>query len=264
MKYSYSLNKFWNRSGFFYKARYAMLLKKIKPNELQDLYYNNYNQIKTIPQIYFEVNKKIFETKYKPETDFDKALQIATWLRQHIKGGKGLGLSSDKTLKYMLKGGFGICSDFCQIFNNFCVINHIKVREWGLLNFENKKEGHAFNEFYAKELKKWVLIDVSNSIYFTSDPNLNNPMSVSDVFNFSKLNKGKQMVNYNSGFKPKDKTIRKYYYSKKVEPFVVDKYRNKFYDSLLNNLGFLPIPFIHGLAILLNKSYVYKKIPLKS
>ena len=43
----------------------------------------------------------------------------------------GLSVPSEEALKIMLAGKGGVCSDMVQIFNNFCVINDIKVREWG-------------------------------------------------------------------------------------------------------------------------------------
>jgi len=266
MKPKKKLNKFWNRSLFFYKVRYAILLKNIDSEELPKLNYNNYNPTDTIPKLYFKINNEIFKDKTKPKSDFDTVLQIATWLRNNLKGGRGLGVSSDKALKYMLAGNYGVCSDFCQVFNNFCVINNIKVREWGLLNTEVDKDGHSFNEFYVKELDQWIFIDVYNSIYFTSksDFNEDKPLSASEVFKHNLIDIDKKMMIYNSDFQPNIKMIRKYYYSKNMQPFIIDKYRNRFYDKLLNSFDFLPIPFIHGLAILLNKSYIYKKIPLSS
>jgi hypothetical protein len=256
------LNRFWNRSPVFYRIRNRLLFKKVKPSELEELNYNKYNPKDSIPEIYFEINEKIFPTKNTEIADFDKAIHIATWLRKNINGGKGLGVSSDLALKYMLSGGYGICSDFCQIFNNFCVINNIMVREWGLQNVVNEYEGHSFNEFYASEQDQWVLIDVAYGIYFKSKDEKNKPLSVTEVFRHSKLNLEKKMLLYTKDFKLHSEILGKYYFSKYMYPFLVDNYHNKFYDNLLNRFNFLPIPFIHGIAILLGKSYNYKKIKL--
>jgi hypothetical protein len=256
------LNRFWNRSPVFYRIRNWLLFKDINISELNDLHYNKNNPINTIPDIYFEVNKKIFINQKEQLTDFDKAIQIATWLRNNIKGGKGLGISSDQALKHMIAGGYGVCSDFCQIFNNFCVINKIKVREWGLLNLKVEKDGHSFNEFYASELKQWILIDVSYAVYFTSvsENKKHKPLSAPEVFSHSKRQNDKRTMIYISDYQPNLNIVSKYYFTQNMQPFIIDKYRNKFYDNLLKKLDFLPIPIIHGIAIIANKSYVYKKI----
>jgi hypothetical protein len=256
------LNKFWNRNTFFYKVRYQLLFREVTPKKLSQLYYNQYNKPDSIPQIYKEINKKIFQSTPKELDDFEKALTIATWLRENIKGGKGLGINSEDALKYMLHGGYGVCSDFCQIFNNFCVINHIKVREWGLKSEISVKEGHSFNEFYSPELGKWILIDVSNAIYFVSENKT--PLSAIEAFDLNNNKLQKKTHYYSSKFKPTQKMVNKYYYSDHITPFLVDKYKNRFYDSLLKNFNFLPIPIVHGLAILLNNSYNYKKVKISN
>lgn len=51
-----------------------------------------------------------------------------------MKGGAVLGLSSKKTLEIMLARQGGVCSDFSQIFNIFCFINRIRVRECGCID----------------------------------------------------------------------------------------------------------------------------------
>jgi hypothetical protein len=264
MKPKKPLNKFWNRNPFFYKMRFRLLLTEIDDSELLDLCYNNTNKINSIPEIYFEVNKKIFEKEFECVSDFDKAITIAKWLRNNIKGGKGLGISSDKALQYMLSGGYGICSDFSQIFNNFCVINNIKTREWGLNNNNFDGDGHSYNEFYSKGHNQWILIDISKSVYFISqEKNMYNKMlSVKEVFTFSKFQLNKKIVFFNSDYKPNLKVLNRYYNTKNAQPFLVDNYDNKLYDFLMKKLSFLPIPFIHGFAIILNKSYKYKKLKL--
>lgn len=265
MKIDKPLNRFWNRSQFFYRLRFKLLLEEIEPNALTFLDFNKYNPIDSIPEIYFRVNSEIFKNKNQDLTDFEMALTIAKWINRHINGGKGLGLDSGNTLKLMLSGGYGVCSDFSQIFNNFCVVNNLKVREWGLNTMSFDAGGHSLNEVYCKELKKWILVDVSKSIYFISTINSSQkPLSVLEVFTISRNEGLKEMVFFNPKVEPDLLKIDQYYYSKNIQPFLIDEYRNRLYDQLLKVFNFLPIPFIHGIPILLNKSYKFKKIKLPS
>lgn len=257
MKPKKPLNRFWNRNPLFYKIRNWLLFRTADVEELLNINYNVYNPVESIPKIYQDTNALIFQDEPKDLNDFDKALKIARWLRDNIKGGKGLGVSSDKALEYMLAGGFGVCSDFCQIFNNFCVINHIKVREWGLKKIGSDIDGHALNEFYAEELDQWIALDVSKSIYFKNGANAI-PLSTLELF--SNTNKNLKVVSFNNNYRHSDKMVSKFYLSNQYQAFVIDKYVNRRYDKYLSQYNNLPIPIIHGFLIFLNKSYVYKKI----
>ena len=245
----------WNRHPFFYKVKYKLLLKNIKLSDLTKINYNNHNKLNSIPEVYFKYNNEIVSNNDLP--DLEKAILIGKWLRNNIEGGPGLGIDSKKSLMMMLESKCGICSDFSQVFNNFCVVNKILVREWGLIHFDLIQGGHSFNEIYSKELKKWILIDVSKSIYFEDVNNI--PLSTCEVFNISNET-NKKDVHFNEKFKPENKLIQEYYYNSNNIAFLVDNYQNKFYDFLLQKLNFIPIPFIHGLAIILGKSYNLKKV----
>lgn len=255
------LNRFWNRNPFFYKVRNALLFRNITKEELSDISYNTYNPIESIPEIYHESNKLIFKNTKEDLTDFDKAITIATWLRNNVRGGKGLGTNSTDALKLMLHGGYGVCSDFCQVYNNFCVINNLKVREWGLKKIGSHVDGHAFNEFYSKELDKWIFIDVSKSLFFVqSDDPDKVPISVLDLYPVDGKKLNIKSVCFNARFSQEDKMIDKFYFSDMYKAFVIDNYVNSLYDKYLTRYEKFPIPFIHGMLILLNKSYVYKRI----
>jgi len=125
--------------------------------------YNLINTKAELPSIFNTVNMQMFKDTSKM-TDLEKVKYISTWLVDHIKGGPGLSLSSKKALQIMLDGKGGVCSDMAQIFNNFCLINDLKVREWGvtIIPFNTNFGGHSFNEVYIKELDKWIFVDVSN------------------------------------------------------------------------------------------------------
>ncbi|MDG4714304.1 transglutaminase domain-containing protein [Winogradskyella marincola] len=247
------------RHPLLYYTRFWLLSKNSTINRLDKDCYNRENSKTVVPEFFYEINKKIFE-HYKPEKDVDKAVLIALWLRKHIKGGRGLSLASDEALKAMINGDGGVCSDMSQIFNNFCVINDIKVREWGItiVPFNKKYGGHATNEIFSKELGKWVIIDVSKSILFYYEDN-NEPLSLFQVFTSNGSHR------YSSFYKEiEDNTqILNYYYNKRATPFLISSYRNSLYDKYLKkNNSKYPVFFVHFYIYLIGKSYKYK-FPLR-
>lgn len=255
------VNKFWNRNPFFYRMRFKLLLRKTHDNEFNNLNYNKYNSKKAIPEAYHTINKSIFLNVNEDLSDMEKTLSIANWLRNNLKGGPGLGKSSTETLNLMINSNYGVCSDFAQVFNNFCVINDLKTREWGINNLDFNGGGHSFNEVYITELNKWMLIDVSKSIYFfEKDKNL--PLSAKEVFEKSRLKKTKQYYCFNNSYTNDEKEIEKFFFTDDVQAFIIHKYRNNVYDWFLNTFKKLPIPIVHGLVFLIGKSYTYKLIEL--
>jgi len=254
----FGLNKIsWalRRHPLLYITRFRLLSKNSTIKKLDDDYYNIENNKATIPSLFYEVNEIIFK-EGKPNSDLDKAISIALWLKKNIKGGKGLSLASEEALKAMINGNGGVCSDMSQIFNNFCVINDIKVREWGItmIPFDKKYGGHSTNEIFSKELDKWVLIDVSKSILFYYEKK-REPLSLFEVYtsNFSH--------NYYTFLEKNidDVQIQNYYYNKKASPFLISKYNNSIYDKYLKSLDTkFPVFVIHFFIYLSGKSYSYK------
>src|SRR5690606_15553560 len=104
----------------------------------------------------------------RPSTDLDTVIGIGTWLNTNIERGPGLSESSDKALELMMSSQGGVCSDMAQIFNNFCVLNDILVREWGTTTapFNRAYGGHSFNEVFYRELDQWGVIDVYSGVLF--------------------------------------------------------------------------------------------------
>ncbi len=257
---SKSLIWYCRRHPLLYKIRFGLLSKKATFDRIESFCYNNLNKTTDIPDIYFELNPLIFAKKEALINDLDKAKLIAVWLRDYIKGGPGLGKSSDITLRKMINGEGGVCSDFSQVYNNFCVINDLKVKEWGLKIISNDpsvKGGHAFNEIYSKELKKWVLIDVSKSVLFYPI-NQTVPLSVFDFIHLKRENQKICFSSFNEKTMVDGKRITDLYITSNSSPFVITNYHNKTYDSYLNTLKFLPEPFIHGLLFLIGKSYFFE------
>lgn len=243
------------RHSFLYSTRFRLLSRNSSEEGVASETYNDFNKVADIPDIYIDINKKIFKDVHL-NTDLEKAFHIARWLREHIKGGSGLSLPSDLALKAMLDGKGGVCSDISQVFNNFCVINEILVREWGIMRipFDMKYGGHATNEVFSKELNKWVLIDVSKCITFNTGIE-SCPLSVIEVF------KCRDNLSYHSFFKEivDDKQIKNYYFSPSATPFLISRYKNKVYDKFLKKSpSKFPIFIVHFVVYLTGNSYHYK------
>ena len=237
-----------------YYIRYLLLSTNSKKSPEAIGCFNDINRMDEIPQCYFVENAKI---GLKPEMDvLEKALKIARYLRTNILGGPGLGLSSDITLQKMLGGSGGVCSDFCQIFNIFCFINDIKVKEWGCIDqFYKAKFGHSFNEIYSEEEHKWIAIDVHKSILFT-DADGAVKFSVMELF--SSLRKGNELnLLFFSGYIPKKLERLKYVYSRHTIPFLITNYKNSVNDYFLKRFKKFPPFVINGIMFLYKKNHTF-------
>ncbi len=249
------LKKFFRickRHPLLFYTRYALLSKNNTVTIDTIACFNDANTLDSIPKLYFEVNAKI---KIDPTQDeFEKALTIAKYLRREIKGGGGLGLSSEKTLAMMLAGKGGVCSDFAQIFSIFCFINGIRVREWGCVDRLYKtKFGHSFNEIYSTQQQKWIAIDMHKAIIF-EDVEHNNYFAAIDLFKHLRNGNPLHYKHY-SDFKTGEHDRIETIYSKEAIPFLiknqntaaVDYYYNKYQDAM-------PIIMINIMLLLAGKS----------
>lgn len=246
------------RHPYLYYIRFKLLSRNGTIDSVQNYSYNLINRKEDLPKIFYEVNKQIFYNSIAT-TDLDKATCISIWLRNHIDGGSGLSLSSTKALQKMLQGEGGVCSDISQVFNNFCVVNSIEVKEWGMTSLPYDKEfgGHAFNEFYSKELKKWVLIDVSKTTLFY-DEDLNIPSSVLEVFTNHSTPKKLMFKSFLDSNTIDESLIKDYYLNPMRVPFLICNYSNKIYDGYLDRFkSFVPIFVIHFWLYLSRQSYYY-------
>jgi hypothetical protein len=254
------LERYLRRHPLLYKIRFRLVSKNSSMDRIENFCYNTMNKKTDIPNFYFELNNLIFPKINKDLSDFETAMEIAIWLRNNIKGGPGIGKSSETALRKMIRGEGGVCSDFSQIFNNFCVINDLKVQEWGIKIVSNNltlKGGHSFNKVYSKELKKWILIDVDKSIYFYhTDPNL--PLSVFELLDLKKENKEIRFFSFNKKHIIDTKRIKDLYFNPNSYPFLITNYCNKTYDCSLDKFHFIPISIVHGLLFLTGKSYAFE------
>ena len=241
------------RHPFLFYFRYFLMSKNFTEKNSDDIgCFNDINEMHDIPIIFFEVNRNIgINSK---EDEFERALAIAAYLRNNIKGGKGLGLSSNTTLKNMIDGQGGVCSDFSLIFNIFCFINGIKVKEWGCVDrFYKSRFGHTFNEIYSSKLEKWIAIDCHKGMYFTAYTST--PLSAMELFQY--LRSGNSLkYTFISDYVPKSVERTKYVYSKSTMPFIINNYNNSVYDYYLNKFqNVLPAFVINALLILLKLNH---------
>jgi hypothetical protein len=246
------------RHPFLYTTRFKLLSKNSNITEIENCSYNCQNLKTSIPDYFHQINKDIFRG-YTPKDDFESVKRISTWLREHIKGGRGLSHPSELALKAMLSGEGGVCSDIVQVFNNFCVINNIKVREWGITRapFDESYGGHSFNEIFSEALNKWILIDVSWSVIFYNKEGV--PLSVVEFYNL--LRKNGAVI-----YKPilennilERENISYNYLDFNTVPFLICNYSNERYDKVLKySRPYIPVFISHFALFMVNKSYHYK------
>ncbi len=247
----------FRRHPFLYRSRFKLLSKNSDSDEIEAYTYNDTNNKSDIPQYFFEINKLIF-LGGTPEADIAKIKCITEWLVINIKGGPGLSVASEDALRMMLSGKGGVCSDMAQVFNNFCVINDILVREWGSTRapYEEAYGGHSYNEVFIKELEQWVLVDVSYGILFYHQEKL---LSVIELYNQSRSGKPIQYHSFIDSEHANDETVERNFLNPNTVPFLIVGYKNVIYDKFLKRFrALLPVFVIHFMVFISGKSYHYK------
>ena len=244
------------RHPFLMKARWFMVTKEPRFSKFREENYNSYNKKEDIHSIFHEDNP-LTESEQKLST-LVKVIKIAEHFNTFFKRGHGLGYSSkDSYITMRYKKG-GVCSDYAQVFINFCIINDIKVREWGI-GVPGQAGGHSINEFYAEELGKWILIDIHNCV-FVMNKSSKELLSV------------KQLVDYISGFNADNLTLEdmvdirkgsskeylaKYFFNDKNLFFLITNYKVSKMDSLLAFQNHIPLIVIHTALIVLRRYFSY-------
>ena len=241
------------RHPVLYYMRFAMICENIS-NDLKDSNcFNSLNDAADVAPIFQETFNEI---NLSGKTDLEKSLTISKFLTTKIIGGPGLGLSSDGALHKMLNGRAGVCSDFSQIYNVFCLLAGIKVREYGVVEkFYNPQFGHTFNEIYSRELQKWVMLDVGKGIYYR-DKQSQQPLSAMEIFLQLREAQEPEIV-YFTPRKDDQKRLDQIYSSESI-PFLITNYSNKTYDYYFNKYqekvpGFL----INFWLIVLRKNFKF-------
>jgi hypothetical protein len=256
---SKNLNWYLRRHPLLYKIRFRLISKTASLDSIERFCYNDLNKKNSIHPLFHKINNLIFADSSKVLDDFEKAVKIAIWLKKNVKGGPGLGKSSATALQKMIDGEGGVCSDFSQIYSNFCVINDIKVKEWGIKNLSNDPNvsgGHSFNEVYCKELQKWIMIDVAKSILFY-DVNKEIPLSTLEYIDLKKEKKEINIASIYANDTFDNSNANNIFLISNSLPFVITNYDNKTYDYFLDKLGFFPESIVHGILILIGKSYTF-------
>ena len=217
------------RHPILYYMRFALICENIPAKLDDENCFNSLNSKKDIAPLF---SSTLSEIDLLNKSDFDKSLSIAKFLIQNISGGPGLGLSSNVALHKMLNSKAGVCSDFSQIYNVFCLLADVKVREYGVVEkFYNPKFGHTFNEIYSTELGKWIMVDVGKGSYFV-DQLTSEPLSAIEVFLQLRNNKRPE-INCFIDKKDDDNRLEQIYSSKSI-PFLISNYSNKTYDHYFN------------------------------
>lgn len=258
------LNWYLRRHPLLYKIRYRLVSKNASLDAIENFRYNDLNLKSNIPSLFFKINHLIFDGENNDLSDFEKAKTIAIWLKKNIKGGPGLGISSETALQKMINGEGGVCSDFSQIYSNFCVINDIKVKEWGMKSLSNESNvsgGHSFNEVYSKELQKWIMIDVAKALIFYDTKQVI-PLSTLEYIRLKKDKKEINIANIYTNDSFENSNAKNIFLNSDSLPFVITNYDNQTYDYFLDKLDFLPVSIIHGILILIGKSYTFE-FPMK-
>lgn len=242
------------RHPMLYYFRYAMISVNFKGKSTDDLgCFNDLNDITDVPKIYFETNPSI--PIAAEMDDFAKAQAIARFLRNNTHGGKGLSLSSGKTLEKMFAGEGGVCSDFSQVFNTFCLVNNIKVKEWSCVDrFYKSNFGHTFNEIYSSEHQKWIAIDAGCGIYFTNADGV--PLSVIELFKYLRSGNKLQYVFFGDYIHPNADRI-KGIYSCGAMPFLIINYKNHETDYFLNKFDGIPSFIVNTMLIFRRKHFQF-------
>lgn len=132
------------------------------------------------PDEFFKVRaEQVLRGAGAPPTEFEKGVAIGRHLLQ--SGERGGAIMSDNASAYrgITEQGRGYCGDYTQVFNALALSADMSVREWGIA-FDAFGSGHAFNEVYDTERRKWILVDSFHSLYFV-DAQSNEPLSVLEV-----------------------------------------------------------------------------------
>lgn len=246
------------RHPFLYTTRFRLLSENTTVDAIEDIDYNLINSPKDIPKYYHDLNDQIFPSSNKEMTVIEKINVLILWMKENIRGGPGLSLDSEKVLRFMIEGKGGVCSDLVQIFNNFCTINNIKVREWGLtrIPFDKSYGGHSFNEIYDERQNRWIMLDVSYGCYF--EDSKGNKLSVIEYFKAFRNNEIVEFITFNKEYLIKREILDFIYFNKNAVPFLIRNYSNKIYDLYLKKYSQrFPTFVIHFLIYLSGRSYKF-------
>ncbi len=253
------IKKGLRQAQLFFPVRFFLVLTIPSKKVLEEENYNSYNHKKDIPKIFYTENEKM---QVVGNTTFERVLHIATYLKGKYGGGtKNLGYSSEKTLHTLQTQPEGTCGDYSQVFILFCILNDIKVREWGVHDKVYKNTiGHVFNEVYLPEQNQWMCIDLHFAIYF-KDTITQQALSMPDII--KRTAESKEETIEIAHFLPIKNSaegrayIKSIYFRRTHLFFLITHYQNKKMDDALNRFSKLPIPLVHLWLIFRRHYYKY-------
>jgi len=102
------------------------------------------------------------------QDDLQRALAIVRHLdRPGPPLGGMIALPSLDTYRSMRGSGRGYCADYTQVFLAIAAAAGLSAREWGISFAGYSGAGHAVIEIYARQLQRWIMLDVFNGFYVT-------------------------------------------------------------------------------------------------
>lgn len=157
------LRFFMRRWERFYQLRFLLIARIGPPQVFETENVNEWCETRQVPEAYRQVVARL---QLDGLSDFEKARRIAYDLSYGHSRGSGLGYDSVSALHHIYHLGEGLCSDYAQVFIGLCLAANLKAREWGLCNdFVDLKIGHSYCEVWCQELREWVFVDPSRSLY---------------------------------------------------------------------------------------------------
>jgi hypothetical protein len=228
MEFLNKIKKKMLRHPWLYVIRYALISKNGPTVYSDDLArFDQFNDLSVVPEYFFKINPQI---NLQPQADeLEKAKQIGEYLRSNTKPGQAIGLSPETTLNKMLNGQGGVCSDFSEMFNLFCLINDIPVKEWGCVDqLYQTQFGHSFNEIYSTQKQKWIAIDVHKGILFKDS--IGNYLSTLELFRSLRAGSELHLEHYSDYRSPKIERLN-FVYAAQTIPFLVDNRHFKYISN---------------------------------
>lgn len=131
------------------------------------------------PAFFTAIVDEVVPADVRQEPALAKAVRLARHLRATSHHGEPIQANTRETYEKIVGGKGGYCSDYTQAFNALALAAGLKVREWGF-TWEDMANGHAFNEIWEPDLKKWVFLDAFTSFYVV-DAATGTPMSTLEL-----------------------------------------------------------------------------------